>query len=137
VQLSAAEQDRYYSEIAQVAEMLGARDVPKSAAAIEAYLRKMRPQLDYSGRAREVRRILFNAPAPNAAIKPFSRLFLQAGEDLLPDWAQVMMGVQGGPALRRALLRRAVRAMAPTFRWALRNGAAARAKLRMRTSDLG
>ncbi|MDB5973245.1 MAG: hypothetical protein JWR07_5 [Nevskia sp.] len=129
--LSEAEQDRYYTETSLVAEMLGARDVPKSRAEIEEYLRRMRPQLDYSERAREVRRILFSTPAPNAAIKPFSRLFLEAGEDLLPDWAQEMMGVQGGELARQVLLRPAVRAMAPTFRWALRNGAAARARLRM------
>jgi len=99
---------------------------------VEQYLRRMQPQLDYSERAREVRRILFNAPAPNAMLKPFGRLFLEAGEDLLPDWAQEMMGVAGGTVLRRSLIRPGVRAMAPTFRWALRNGAAARAQLRMK-----
>ena len=130
--LSEAEQDRYYQETALVAEMLGARNVPKSRAGTEQYLRRMRPQLIYSERAKEVRRILFNAPAPNAAIKPFSRLFLEAGEDLLPDWAQKMMGVEGGALLRRTVIRPGVLAMAPTFRWALRNGAAARAQLRMK-----
>lgn len=128
--LSGAEQDLYYRETSRVAEMLGAQDVPKSRAAVERYLRRMRPQLDYSARAREVRGILFDAPAPNAAIKPFSRIFIQAGEELLPDWAQEMMGVRTANVLRRGLIRPAVRAMAPTFRWALRNGAAARARLR-------
>ena len=129
--LSADEQDRYYRETSLVSEMLGAREVPKSRTEVEQYLRRMRPQLDYSERAREVRRILFGTPAPNAAIKPFSRLFLLAGEDLLPDWAQEMMGVQSGEVLRRTVIRPGVRAMAPTFRWALRNGAAARARLRV------
>ena len=128
--LSPAEQDRYYEETARVAEMLGARDVPKSLAEVERYLDRLRPQLLYSDRAREVRRILFNAPAPNRAIKPFGRLILQAGEDLLPDWAHDMMG-SGGIRLPRAVVDSGVRAMAPAFRWALRNGAAARAKLRM------
>jgi len=77
-----------------------------------------------------VRRVLRHAPAPSPAIKPFSRLFMQAGEDLLPDWAQEMMGIPTGVMLRQAVVRSGVRAMAPTFRWALRNGAAARAKLR-------
>lgn len=130
--LSEAEQDRYYAETSLVAEMLGAQEVPKSRAAVEQYLRSMQPQLDYSERAQEVRRILYNAPAPNAMVKPFGRLFLEAGEDLLPDWAQQMMGVAGGNMLRRSLIRPGVRAMAPTFRWALRNGAAARALLRMK-----
>jgi uncharacterized protein (DUF2236 family) len=131
--LSPAEQDRYYRETARVAEMLGARKVPKSAAAVERYLQGIQPRLDYSERAREVRRILFATPAPSAAIRPFSRLFLQAGEDLLPGWAQALMGLPSTDRLRRTLLRSAVRSMAPTFRWALRNGAAARAQLRVKT----
>ena len=130
--LSLAEEDRYYAETAQLAEKLGADSVPKSSAAIEQYLQRMRPQLDYSERSREVRRVLRHAPAPNPAIKPFSRLFMQAGEDLLPDWAQQMMGIRTGLMLRQAVVRSGVRAMAPAFRWALRNGAAARAQLRVR-----
>lgn len=130
--LDAADQDRYYAETAVVAELLGARGVPKSAAAIADYLERMRPQLACDARAREVRRILFAAPAPSLAIRPFSRLVLHAGEDLLPDWAQAMMGLRPRPALRRAALRAGVRAMVPPFRWALRNGAAGRAKVRVR-----
>jgi len=130
--LSLAEQDRYYEETAQLAEMLGAHDVPKSCAAIEQYLRRMQPQLAYTERSCEVRRVLHHAPAPNPAVKPFSRLFMQAGEDLLPDWAQEMMGIRTGLRVRQAVVRSGVRAMAPTFRWALRNGAAARAMLRVR-----
>jgi uncharacterized protein (DUF2236 family) len=132
--LDAAEQDRYYRETSRVAEMLGARDVPQSTAAIEQYLQDQHAQLCYSERAAEVRRILFATPAPHAAIQPFTRVFLQAGEELLPDWAQAMMGVPPRPALSRAALRTSVRAMAPAFRWALRNGAAARARLRMQAA---
>ncbi len=128
--LSDAEQDRYYAETALVAEMLGAREVPKSAAAIEAYLQAMRPQLGCDARVREVRRILFSTRAPNAAIQPFSRLFLHAGEDLLPGWAQAMLEIKPRTALRRAALHSSIRAIAPGFRWALRNGAAGRARLR-------
>jgi uncharacterized protein (DUF2236 family) len=131
--LSLDEEDRYYAETAQLAEKLGADSVPKSSAAIEQYLQRMRPQLAYTERSREVRQVLHHAPAPNPAIKPFSRLFMQAGEDLLPDWAQQMMGIRTGVMLRQAVVRSGVRAMAPTFRWALRNGAAARAKLRVRS----
>jgi len=128
--LSAAEQDRYLRETAVVAELLGARKVPKSAAAVERYFRRLRPQLVYSERAREVHRILLHAPAPHPAFKPFGRLFIHAGEDLLPGWAQDLMGIRRQVALRRAAVRSGLRALAPAFRWALRNGAAARARLR-------
>ncbi|MBV8063079.1 MAG: DUF2236 domain-containing protein [Nevskia sp.] len=133
--LGAAEQDRYYAETAVVAEMLGAQDVPKSAAAVESYLGRMQPQLACDERAREIRRILFATRAPNAVIQPFSRLFLYAGEELLPDWAQTLMKLPPRSALRRAVLRAGVRATAPAFRWALRNGAAGRAKLRVQSGS--
>src|SRR5581483_8445534 len=132
--LGSAEQDRYYAETAVVAELLGARAVPKSAAAVEQYFQALRPQLACDHRAREVHRILFATRAPNAAIEPFGRLFLHAGEDLLPDWARAMMELKPRSAARRAALRAAVRAVAPGFRWALRNGAAGRARLRTRAA---
>lgn len=134
--LSAAEQDRYYSETAVVAELLGASGVPKSAAEVEQYLERMQPQLVYSDRAREVHRILLNAPAPSAAVRPFGLLFLHAGEDLLPDWAQDLMDLRRQVARRRAWVRPGIRAAAPVFRWALRNGAAARARLRTAATPL-
>ncbi len=132
--LSPADQDRYFAETAVVAELLGARGVPKSCAEVEDYFQRMRPELEYSERAREVRRILLKASAPNAAARPVGRLFMQAGADLLPDWAQEMMGVRRHARLRRAVVQPGVAAIAPAFRWALRNGAAARARLRVRAA---
>lgn len=131
--LDAAQQDRYYAEVAVVAELLGARGVPKSAAEVDAYLERMRAELVCDARAREVRRILFSTPAPSLAIQPFSRLILHAGEDLMPEWAQAMFGLRPRAGLRRAALRASVRGMVPPFRWALRNGAAGRAKVRTHT----
>ncbi|MDR3416770.1 MAG: oxygenase MpaB family protein [Nevskia sp.] len=132
--LSESEQDRYYHETAVVAELLGARGVPKSVAAVERYYRRMLPQLDYSERAREVHRILLNPPVPHPALKPMGRLFIHAGEDLLPDWAQDLLGIRRQAALRRTVVRPGLRALAPAFRWALRNGAAARARLRIQAA---
>lgn len=134
--LSAADQDRYYGETAVVAELLGAAGVPKSVAEVETYLQRMQAELVYSERSREVHRILLNAPAPNAAVKPFGQLFLHAGEDLLPDWAQDLMDLRRSVALRRAWVRPGIRAAAPLFRWALRNGAAARARLRVASAPV-
>ncbi|MBJ9680935.1 MULTISPECIES: oxygenase MpaB family protein [Burkholderia] len=39
-------QDRYYAETAQIAERLGATDIPRSRAEIDAYLARMRPELE-------------------------------------------------------------------------------------------
>ena len=129
--LSADEQDRYYAETSRIAHMLGARDVPASCADIEAYLNAMRPQLQASERAQEVVRILMSARLPNLAMKPAGRLIMHAGVDLLPDWAQPMLGLDTFAPLRRAIARPGVRLIAPVMRWALTNGVSKRARRRV------
>ena len=44
--LSSAEADRYLDEVAVVAELLGATDVPRSTVEVRAYLRDVRPELE-------------------------------------------------------------------------------------------
>jgi uncharacterized protein (DUF2236 family) len=129
-QLSLADQDRYYAEIAVIAERLGARDVPKSRQAIADYLQRIRPQLLCDARSREVLSLLLDAPAPSRMAKPFGAMMMQAGIDLLPDWASDMLGVHQHP-LQRQLIRTSVKRSAPMLRWAMRNGSVQRAKRRM------
>ncbi|VEF12898.1 histidine kinase [Pseudomonas fluorescens] len=129
-QLSAADQDRYFIEIAVVAERLGARNVPKSRQAVADYLQRMRPQLLCDERSREVLRLLLAAPAPSVLARPFGDLMMKAGIDLLPDWASDMLDARQS-SLQRQLIRASVRRSAPILRWAMRNGSAQRAKRRM------
>ncbi|UVE17053.1 oxygenase MpaB family protein [Pseudomonas sp. LS44] len=124
------EQDRYYAEIALVAERLGARDVPRSRQAVAEYLQAMRPQLICDERTREVVRVLLAAPAPSAFARPYSALMLRAGIDLLPDWATELLGLQQNP-LKRQLVRGGVHSTVPLLRWAVRNGSLHRARRRM------
>ncbi len=128
--LSPADQDRYYAEIALIAEQLGARDVPRSRQEVAAYLQRLRPQLLCDERSREVLRLLLAAPAPSRLAKPFGALMMQAGIDLLPDWASAMLDVSQTP-LQRSLIRASVKRSAPVLRWAVRNGSVQRAKRRM------
>lgn len=129
-QLSAADQDRYFTEIAVVAERLGARNVPKSRQAVADYLQRMRPQLLCDERSREVLRLLLAAPAPSVLARPFGDLMMKAGIDLLPDWASDMLDARQS-SLQRQLIRASVRRSAPILRWAMRNGSVQRAKRRM------
>ncbi|QQZ41291.1 DUF2236 domain-containing protein [Pseudomonas sp. SK3(2021)] len=129
-QLSPADQDRYYGEVALIAERLGASDVPRSRRAVADYLARMRPQLLCDERSREVLRLLLAAPAPSRLAKPFGSLMMQAGIDLLPDWASNMLGVDQG-LLQRQLIRASVNRSAPMLRWAVRNGSIHRARRRM------
>lgn len=128
--LPRADQDAYYNEIALIAERLGARDVPRSCRAIEDYLQRMRPQLLCDARSLEVMDILFKAPAPSRLAEPVGKLMLKAGVDLLPGWAQQMLGLQQS-LLARRLIRLGLANTAPVLRWAMRDGSAHRARRRM------
>ncbi|MCY1416647.1 hypothetical protein D9M71_321630 [compost metagenome] len=128
--LPGSEQDRYYEEIALVAERLGARDVPRSRRQIDDYLEGMRPSLDYDERTREVVEVLLDAPAPSSLAKPFSALMLRAGIDLLPEWAGDMLGLTFN-SVQRQLIRASVKRSVPLLRWAVRNGSLHRARRRM------
>jgi uncharacterized protein (DUF2236 family) len=128
--LAVAEQDRYYAEIALVAERLGACEVPKSRQAIADYLEAMRPQLVCDARTREICQVLFNAPAPSRAAVPVARLFMLAGIDLLPAWSRTQLGLKQA-AWQAPLIRNGVHCLAPVLRWAVRNGAIHRARKRM------
>ena len=128
--LSGADQDKYYDEIAVIAERLGAQNVPRSRQQIADYLERIRPQLVCDERSHEVIRLLLNAPAPSLLAKPFGALMMQAGIDLLPDWASNHLGQHQRP-LTRTLIRACVNSTAPILRWAVRNGSVQRARRRM------
>ena len=135
--LPVAAQDQYFAETARIAQMLGASDVPRSRAAIDAYLLAMRSELLASERTREVVRMLKYAPAPSAAMRPAGVLMFNAGVDLLPDWAQTMLGLERHALMRRAVARPGVRAVAPVIRWALVNGVSKRARRRVAVKPEG
>lgn len=128
--LSEEEQDRYYAEISLIGESLGARNVPKSRREVEAYLHSMRPQLRCDQRSREILRILLDAPAPSRAARLAGKVFMQAGIDLLPDWAIALYGQQRSP-LHRKLVRQGIHRIGPILRWGVRNGAVHCAHRRM------
>lgn len=129
-ELSAAEQDRYFDEVALIAEALGATQVPRSRQAVEQYLNEMRPELVYDERTAEVMSLLLSAPTPNWMTKPAGYLVTQAAVELLPDWAQAMAGLKlSWP--RRQAVRLAMQGLAQVLRSSVRNGASQRAKRRV------
>ena len=123
--LSGANQDRYFAETALIAELLGATDVPKSRAAVQAYLNAMRAELVASDRTRTVVEVLMTWQAPRPGLQPAVRIFLDAGIQLLPPWATQMLQLER-PPLRAAFSAAAMRTVAPTLRWALHDGSVAR-----------
>ncbi|MBS7542814.1 oxygenase MpaB family protein [Ancylobacter oerskovii] len=124
-----AEQDRYFREMAIVARMLGAPDVPVTASAVDAYLRQMTPQLRFDARTREVLRVISSAPTPSPALGLFRRFVMGAGVALMPDPLRELIPGKERPGSFGALT--LMRAATPVGRWALRNGAASRARRRV------
>ncbi|MCK4122149.1 DUF2236 domain-containing protein [Ralstonia pseudosolanacearum] len=122
--LSGDRQDRYFEETALVAMLLGARDVPTSRAAVQAYLNAIRAELVASDRTRTVVEVLMSWQAPRPSLQPAVRMFLDAGIQLLPPWALTMLALEQ-PTLRAAFTTAAMRTLAPTLRWALREGSVA------------
>jgi uncharacterized protein (DUF2236 family) len=128
---SLADQNRYFAETATIAERLGARDVPTTRAAIDAYLDSMRPQLLASDRTREVLHVLKHAPTPSRIMKPASRMVYSAGVDLLPDWAQQMLGLDTFSMTRRVVANPGVKLVARVVRWGYTNTVSKRARQRV------
>lgn len=126
VKVPPAVRDRYFAETSRVAEALGALNVPKSAAAIEAYFREVQPELEFSERSRAVLEVLESIalPIPFAAVS--RRVFLGAAAALLPPWAVKLMRRSRLRRLRDQTAARALNVLAPAMRAALKEGIGAR-----------
>jgi uncharacterized protein (DUF2236 family) len=90
------EADRYYHEMATIAERLGATEVPRTRAAMRTYLRAMRPQLEASERTLDAVGFL-TAPGRdplNPLLSSAQQVVIQASVGLLPAWAREMLGMR-------------------------------------------
>jgi uncharacterized protein (DUF2236 family) len=127
----AAQIDAYYAESARVAEALGARDVPRSHAEVQAFLGDIRPELAWTARSAEVLQVLAAMRLPVPAGGLGRELFLGAGAAILPEWARAM--IPRGPLARArdAAAAATLKAGAGALRRAMREGIAPRACVRM------
>ncbi|AQR60292.1 hypothetical protein BZG35_00450 [Brevundimonas sp. LM2] len=114
--MSAADQDRYFAEMAVMGDMLGADPLPRTRAEARRLIDRMRPQLRVDDRTREVARLVLNQPASSRAAAPVQAMTLQAGVELLPVWARSMHGLPA-PVLARPLVRAGTMGLAKTLRW--------------------
>lgn len=112
-----ADQDRYFAEMARIAERLGAGDVPASHAGTLAYMKAKRGELAVSDRTREIVGLLLRPPVQAIAYRPLQRMTAQAAVDLLPHWARRMHGLHASRLSRPAVHGGAV-GMAGVLRWA-------------------
>jgi uncharacterized protein (DUF2236 family) len=126
--------DRYYDEVRQIAEALGARDVPASEREVVEYFRDIQPELAFTERSRVVLGLLGQVRLPVPAAGLSRDLFLLAGSALLPDWAIAMLGRSPRQQRQARFAAHALWSMAPVFRAALREGIASRACRRLEVS---
>ena len=115
--MTAADKDRYFAEMAQVGEGLGAGPVPRTQADARRLLHAMRPLLAVDDRTREVAGLVLHQKAQTPMAEPLQALTMQAGVDMLPPWARRMHGLPA-PALAQPLVRAGTMGIARTLRWA-------------------
>jgi uncharacterized protein (DUF2236 family) len=115
--MSAADQDRYFAEMARVGRALGADPIPHSRSDAQKLIKLMRPHLLCNARTREVATLVLTQPAPNVLMQPFQTLCVHAGVDLLPPWARQMHGLPA-PPLSGLFVRASTLGIARTVRWA-------------------
>ncbi|MCX7620525.1 MAG: oxygenase MpaB family protein [Acidimicrobiales bacterium] len=86
--------DRYFDEVAVVAEKLGARSVPKSYSEMRAYFRRIQPELMASGQAIETVAFIMGAAPPQQPERAAYELLLRAAIGIVPGWARAMLGLE-------------------------------------------
>ena len=116
-EMSLADQDRYFDEMAGIGVALGADPVPRTRQEAADLIEAMRPQLRSDARSRAVSRLILGQPAQSVLAEPVVAIIREAAIDLLPEWA-VRMHRLHAPAIRRPMVRNGALRIARTLRWA-------------------
>jgi len=114
--MSRADQDAYFAETARIGEALHADPVPRTRAEAEALIRTFRPRLRADARTHEVAAMVMRQTIGSPAVDLAAGVIMQAGMDLLPDWARAMHDQPH--SLPRPLARGLARSVARALRWA-------------------
>ncbi|MDR6175531.1 uncharacterized protein (DUF2236 family) [Nocardioides zeae] len=117
--LTPAETDTYVAQTAHVAEALGARDVPRTKAELDAVLAAYRPELRGTPEAREaIRYLLLKPPLPLLARAPYGTL-TAAAVGLMPAWTRLPLRLPWLPVVEGTVVRALGQVSTSTIRWAM------------------
>ncbi|WP_313802972.1 oxygenase MpaB family protein [Sphingobium sp.] len=116
--MSAADQDRYFAEMATIGHAMGADPLPRSQSEARAIIKGMRPELKADARTEEVAKLILGPPGISPKDLP-RMLAMQAAIDLLPSWARRMHKLSTSP-LERPFVRAGAFGVVQTLRWAFR-----------------
>ena len=113
------ERDRYLQETAVVARSLGARWVPETMDEVEAYFKRIRPELYAGPQAIEARNFLLRG----VARKPNDRVvylgIVTAALAIIPRWARDELGIPAPPLVDDVMVVPLARAFCGALRWTL------------------
>lgn len=118
--LDGSDHDRYYEETAAVPRALGARWVPESSGEVEAYLRRVRPELYAGPQALEARDFLLRGVARRANDRVVYAGIVAAALTVLPRWARAELRIPSVPLFDELVVAPPARAFCATLRWTLR-----------------
>ena len=115
--LDRPQRDRYFDEVAVLAERLGAHHVPRSERAVRDYLEGMRPELVATPAALDTIAFLMSPPGQRPAERLLYPAIAHAAADLLPPWARHKLNIDDPPGIQVAVGRRAAGAVGALMRW--------------------
>lgn len=115
--MTRADQDRYFADVAPVAEALGAVPVPRTRAEAEALRTSFLGELAPDVRSRRIADLVLHPPGRSLVERPLWSVTAQAAIDLLPGWARRMHGLSPS-LLTRPAVSSATYGMARALRWA-------------------
>ena len=102
--LSSDDRDAYLAETAPLAQHLGAEWVPRTVDEVDAYFRRMRPQL-YAGRqALEARDFLLRGVARRVGDRAAYTVIAAAAVSILPGWARSELRIPRPPLVDAAVV---------------------------------
>ncbi len=114
------ERDRYFHETAVVARSLGARWVPETVDEVEAYFKRIRPELYAGPQAIEARNFLLRGVARNPSDRVVYAGIVAAALAIVPRWARGELGIPAPPLVDDIMVVPFARAFCGALRWTLR-----------------
>lgn len=112
-----ADLDRYFTEIAVIADRLGATDVPMSTDEVETYFAGLRPKLHATQPAFEALRFLRRF-GENPQQRVMVRILMNSAVGVMPAWARAELRIRRPTVVREWIDRPLMLAAARLLRWA-------------------
>ncbi len=113
------DQDRYLQETGVVARSLGARWVPESVPEVEAYFKRIRPELYAGSQALDARDFLLRGVASRLNDRVVYTGIVAAALAIVPRWARRELRIPAPPLVDDVMVAPCARAFCGALRWTL------------------